>query len=130
MNQSDGKFVVIIDDDASSVEVLGQFLTFLGIQYYAIFDSFDVLGSMEKIQDIDAIFLDLEFSRQNGYSVLKTIRRNMKWDRIPIVAYTSHTSQKYQAREAGFHSFLGKPLDSVACPTQLQKIINNQAVWD
>src|SRR5258708_38512428 len=83
MKTNDGKFVIIVEDDISSVEVLGQFLTFLGIQYHVIPDGFNILGVLEKFPSVDAIFLDIELSRQNGYTILSTIRSNVKWDRIP-----------------------------------------------
>ncbi|SRR5258708_7972742 len=130
MKKLDSKFVIIVEDDISSVEVLGQFLTFLGIHYHVIPDGSNILGVIEKFPNVDAVFLDLELSKENGYTILSTIRSNVKLDRIPVIAYTSHTSQKHQARQAGFHSFLGKPLDSIAFPNQLQSILNNQPVWD
>src|SRR5258708_17809769 len=130
MKNNDEKSVIIVEDDISSVEVLGQFLTFLGIQYHVIPDGLNILGDMENFPRVDIIFLDLEVSKQSGYTILKTIRSNIKWDIIPVVAYTSHTDQKHRARQAGFHSFLGKPLNSFAFSTQLQKILNDQPVWD
>jgi CheY-like chemotaxis protein len=48
---------------------------------------------------------------------------------VPIVAYTAHTSEIVDARDAGFHSFLGKPLSSAKFAAQLADILDNRPVW-
>lgn len=125
-----GKFVIIVDDDNSSAEVLGQFLRFMGLEYHVTANGGDIVELLMSFSKVDIIFLDLDLSIQSGYDVLKIIRGSKRWDAIPVVGYTSHTDQKSQAREAGFHSFLSKPLDSNAFPQQLENILSNEHVWD
>ena len=122
--------VIIVEDDVYSVEVLGQFLELLGVKYHVIDHGDGILEAMYSFSRVDAIFVDLELSDQNGYNVLKVIRSDNRWNLVPVVAYTSHTHQKSQAREAGFHSFLGKPLNSNLFPNQLRLILSNEPVWD
>jgi CheY-like chemotaxis protein len=130
MLPNDGKFVLIVEDDISSVEVLGQYLEFLNVKYFVLADGSHILDVIKGFPRVDVIFLDLDLASQNGYEVFKTIRSDTKWNQIPVVVYTSHTDQKSQARQAGFHSFLGKPLNSKAFPMQLQNILSNEPVWD
>src|SRR5579859_4694851 len=130
MPTPDGGFVVIVEDDTYSIEVLGHFLEIRNITYHVCADREAVIAAMQSFPVVDAVFVDLELSSHDGYEVLKVIKNSMLWNQIPIVAYTSHTHQKSQARDAGFHSFLGKPLDSNVFPDQLHRNLNNQPVWD
>jgi CheY-like chemotaxis protein len=122
--------VVIVEDDLYSIEILGQFLELLDIKYHVLADIPHILDEIDVFSKVDAIFVDLELATLNGYEVLQTIRSNIKWDLVPVVAYTSNTHLKSQAREVGFHSFLGKPLNSEAFPEQLRNILNDQPVWE
>jgi CheY-like chemotaxis protein len=130
MPRLDRIFAIIVEDDYSSVEVLAQFLEFLGIQFHVVPQGIDILAVVQKFAAVNVIFLDLELAGHNGYTVLNSIRSNPSLDSIPVVAYTSHTDQKSRAYKAGFHSFLAKPLDGIAFPNQLRRILSNEAVWD
>src|SRR5579859_6020645 len=108
----EGIFAVIVDDDSYSVEVLGQYLQFSGVHYHAIADGKNILEKIKGFSKVNIIFVDLELADQSGYHILRSIRSEPAWDAIPVVAYTSHIHEKYRAQQAGFHSFLGKPLNS------------------
>jgi hypothetical protein len=45
------------------------------------------------------------------------------------VAYTVHVSEINTVYQMGFHSFLGKPLDSDLFPDQLARILRGERVW-
>jgi CheY-like chemotaxis protein len=130
MSADPGRFALIVEDDSYSVEILGQYLQLLGVDYRAVSDGKSILEKMNAFSRIDLVFIDLELVGQSGYNVLTSIRSETRWDGVPIVAYTSHIHEKYRAREAGFHSFLGKPLNSSVFPIQLRRMLNNEPVWD
>jgi CheY-like chemotaxis protein len=130
MSTHSNGLVIIVEDDEYSVEVLGHFLETGDIKYHVCTDTQEVISALQTYPEVDAIFVDLELSEENGYDILKAIQNRAKWDAVPVVAYTSHTYQKSQARDAGFHSFLGKPLNSAVFFDQLQRILNKQQVWD
>jgi CheY-like chemotaxis protein len=66
----------------------------------------------------------------NGYAVLEHIQQNEKYSGVPVVAYTTHISHLNDARRAGFHSFLGKPIDGRNFGKQLERILNGESVWE
>ena len=65
----------------------------------------------------------------NGYEILTMIHADPYFDGVPVVAYTTHLSHMNEARNAGFHSYLGKPIDKRAFPGQLSDILHGQPVW-
>ena len=120
---------LIIEDNAGDTKVLQSLLGRVGIDYVA-FDGIGVLEALDQVDIPDIIFLDLEMPQVNGYDVLQELRATADFDGIPVVAYTSHTSEMAFARQAGFHSFLGKPLDSSVFGNQVEQIIQGKPVWE
>lgn len=120
---------LIIEDNAGDKKVLQSLLGRIGMEYVA-FDGIGVLAALDQIAAPDIIFLDLEMPQVNGYEVLQELRTVADFDGVPVVAYTSHTSEMAFARDAGFHSFLGKPLSSAVFGEQVEQIISGEHVWE
>ena len=130
MSSNNKPYVLIVEDDKYSAEVLGDLLKQTGIQFTAVMDSREVGNVIGSLPHLDAIFLDLDMPSINGYDLLETIHADGRWQGIPVVAYTAYLSEMVNARNAGFHSFLGKPLKSKDFPKQIASILNNQPVWE
>lgn len=125
-----GTNILIIDDDQTSVAVLRSLLLTLGAEAGAIIDVHDIQNDLQSLAERpDAIFLDLEMPFTNGYEILTMIHADPYFDGVPVVAYTTHLSHMNEARDAGFHSYLGKPIDKRAFPGQLADILHGQPVW-
>lgn len=121
---------LIIEDDQTSINVLRKLLDQLLIKSVVITDAYNIESYLKTLQVPDVVFLDLEMPRLNGYGVLETLQGHPKFSKIPVVAYTTHTSHLNEAKTAGFHSFLGKPLDSRVFASQLQRILQGERVWE
>ena len=59
----------------------------------------------------DAILLDIEMPRMDGFEFTKTMKADTKIAHIPIIMITSRTAEKHRsrARELGIEAYLGKP---------------------
>lgn len=125
-----GTRCLIIEDDQTSVAVLRSLLLSLGAEAGVILDVHDIQQSLRSLDARpDAIFLDLEMPFTNGYEILEMIQADPTFDGVPVVAYTTHLSHMNEARSAGFHSYLGKPIDKQAFPSQLANILQGNPVW-
>jgi len=132
MTTYDGTRALIIDDDEVSVQVLKALLENLRVTTSVIMgDGHSQLADLlESAEAADIVFMDLEMPSMNGYLALNLLRTNPTFSAVPVVAYTTHTSHVNQARNAGFHSFLGKPIDGRRFGEQLGRILANEPVWD
>lgn len=124
------KLAVIIEDDETSIKVLERFLHQLAVKTIVIRDSLEAGQQLQQVQNPDVIFLDLEMPRSNGYAVLEIIHDMSGLNDVPVVAYTTHISHLNEAKRAGFHSFIGKPLDAQQFPGQLERILAGKPVWE
>lgn len=121
---------LIIEDDVNNSEILQELLMSEAIVCTTIQDSRLIEKYMEKIAPPDVIFLDLEMPYLNGYDVLNQLKADAAWASVPVVACTIHVNEVQVARSKAFHSFIAKPLDMDAFPDQIQRILNDDPVWD
>lgn len=120
---------LIIDDNPTNTDVLAQLLEIEGVSSSVIQNPADLTRDPSLALGTDLIFLDLEMPRLDGYQMLDFLRGDLNVT-VPIVAYTVHTSQIVEAREHGFHSFLGKPLQPRRFRDQLARILGGERVWE
>lgn len=123
-------FALIIEDNTNDASVLTKLLAKLEVQYNVLFDSRTFGDALAQVTRPDVIFLDLEIPGTNGYEVLEYIQSIEKLDGVPVVAHTVNFAEMAEARNAGFHSFLGKPLRSSEFGQQLERILNGERVWE
>jgi two-component system, cell cycle response regulator DivK len=121
---------LIIDDNELNLDVLATLLTYAGMTPITLQSPDAIAAVIDNESDISIIFLDLEFPDHDGLTIIKQLQADVRLHGIPITAYTVHISEQNEAREAGFHSFLGKPLNVQRFPNQLQRILNGERVWE
>jgi two-component system cell cycle response regulator DivK len=121
---------LIIDDNATNLVVLKQALELEGITPLLYDTPRDIDAILSEAQQIDIVFLDLEFPNYNGLDLIKEFKQDPRLADVPFVAYTVHISEQNEALAAGFHSFLGKPLNVDSFPEQLRRILDGEPIWD
>ncbi len=121
---------LIIDDNPMNLVVLQQALTLEGVTPFLCHHPNDIIPALDEAGNVQLVFLDLEFPNYNGLSLIHDLMQDPRLAGVPIVAYTVHISQQNEAAEAGFHSFLGKPLNVDMFPDYLQRILSGEPVWE
>lgn len=121
---------LIIDDNPLNIDVLVALLEHQDVNVAAIELPRHLEQALEELNDLHIIFLDLEFPNNDGFDLLQDLKTYPQLRQVPIVAYSVHTSEIDKARKAGFHSFIGKPLDVRRFPDQLARILRGEPVWE
>lgn len=102
--------VMVVDDSITVRKVTARFLERNG--YDAILAK-DGQEAVEMLVDIvpDAILLDVEMPRMDGFDCARHIRENQKVGHVPIIMITSRTADKHRQRalSMGVNAYLGKP---------------------
>jgi CheY-like chemotaxis protein len=126
----EGVHALIIEDDQISIDVLQNLLDQLAVVTTVVPGNHSIADAIGRLARPDVIFLDLEMPGYNGYEVLEMLQADAEFDGVPIVAYTTHISHMNDARNAGFHSFLGKPIERYTFAENLERILNGESVWE
>ena len=121
---------LIIDDNRNNIDVLIMMLEQEGISQTSVQNLSHIETTLEQMDSVDVVFLDLEFPGSNGFELLKLIRSLAPLAQAQVIAYTVHTSEIDAVRRAGFDGFLGKPLDSRRFSSQVKRILSGASVWE
>ncbi len=86
------KKILVVDDDASTVKLVGTVLTSHG---YVVSTAVDGLDALVKIKNEtpDLVVLDIMMPEINGYDVCYQLRFNKDFEKTPIVLITSRPQE-------------------------------------
>ena len=70
----------------------------------------EALGLRDSGHNFDAIISDIEMPGMNGFEFAEAVRSDPRWQRVPMVALSSHSSEQDLARGriAGFGGYVAK----------------------
>lgn len=124
--------VLVVDDDADTVDSLAQLLELLGCQARTAADGLQAVEVAEVFLP-DLILMDLSMSRMGGLAAVRRIRATDGGRSIRIAAHTGWTNQETHAREAGCDDYLVKPVELGALQQLLDELpvpVDNTAAAD
>jgi PAS domain S-box-containing protein len=80
--------VLVVDDDASTLELMVATLQTLGIEAQVATSAAQALELIEQ-QPPDAVILDLVMPGMNGFDLLHALRAQARWQALPVFVWTS-----------------------------------------
>ena len=102
--------VMIVDDSAMDRKIMHQALDELGVTVVEAKDGLEALN-MLKQNDVDAMLVDIEMPRMDGYTLAQEIRKYNKYRKLPLIAVTSRATKSDRVRgvEVGMNEYITKP---------------------
>ncbi len=120
--------ILVVDDDT----IVRTFLMKLIINKFG-YDVVQASNGVEALKvlehdDPDIIFLDISMPVMNGIEFLSTIRRNIKYKNLPVIAITAHSDKTTvkQLVDIGIQEFILKPLSYNQTYSRLREILAEQ----
>ena len=104
--------LLVVDDSVSVRRVLSNLLRGQGWNPITARDGLEALETIQRLGELpDAILLDIEMPRMDGYELTATLRSREIYREIPIVMLTSRAGEKHRQRafEIGATEYLIKP---------------------
>ena len=104
--------VLIVDDSMTDRAIMKKSLKPLGI---TVTEATNGLEALEIVkagdQHFDAILIDIEMPKMDGYTLAAEIRKYAKFKSLPLIAVTSRTSKSDRMRgvESGMTEYITKP---------------------
>ena len=102
--------VMIVDDSAMDRKIMRQALEELGVNIIEAKDGVEALNLLKQ-NDIDAMLIDIEMPRMDGYTLAQEIRKYNKYRKMPLIAVTSRATKADRVRgvEVGMNEYITKP---------------------
>lgn len=117
--------VLIAEDNDLNRELLRELLQAHGYDVREAVNGRQAIDLMRKSRP-DAALLDLNMPVLDGFATLKQIRQDPSLFSLPVMAVTASAMRgdREKALEAGFDSYLSKPIDSTILYQELDRILN------
>lgn len=109
------KRILLIEDDAALADMLDRRLVLHGYLVDAAPNAEAALARARASLP-DAILVDYALPGMNGWDLVRLLRAEPPFARLPIFAVSAHTlpSDRARARAAGCTDFFSKPIDMTA----------------
>lgn len=123
------KTVVIVDDQYTTRLILTEVVNNIKLNEPIKVKTFpradDALGWLE-LNDVDLLLIDYMMDGMSGHEMLKNLKANRKFDRLPIIAMSSDNDVcvRYQFLEDGVTDFFLKPLDYHECMLRCRNLLD------
>jgi two-component system cell cycle response regulator DivK len=116
--------MLIIEDDPDSLELAAYLLESAGHTTLRAPDG--EAGMQLALQESpDLVICDLQIPRMDGHAVVRALRANPKWRRVPVIAVTalSMPGDREKTLAAGFDGFLSKPVTPETFVQQIESFL-------
>ncbi|MEA9356197.1 response regulator [Bacteriovorax sp. PP10] len=120
----EGKKILLVDDDVRNIFALSAALESKGAVIETARNGIEAVAKMKENPTIDLILMDIMMPEMDGYEATREIRKDPRFQRLPIIAVTAKAmgDDQEKCREAGANDYLAKPVD-------LTKLLSLLRVW-
>jgi DNA-binding response OmpR family regulator len=124
MTKSKVKKVLVVDDDPVVIRLVKELLKTQGFAVETAKDGIDAMIMVQKNKP-DLIILDIMMPELNGYDVLKTLKFQEDYKKIPIILLTAREQEldKRISQMMGI-DYLQKPLDRELFLNKVQQAVH------
>jgi CheY-like chemotaxis protein len=108
-----GKVILIVDDDARNAFALNKLLADKGLKVHIAVNGQKAIEFLDK-NAVDLVLMDIMMPGMDGYEVMKQIRSQPRFRRLPILALTAKAMKgdREKCIAAGASDYLSKPIDT------------------
>jgi two-component system, cell cycle response regulator DivK len=125
--------ILIVEDNLNNFILMTRLLAYLGVKKCEWKASgWKVLEFAETLGQIHLILMDIALPDADGFQSLASLRSDPRFEDVPIIAVTSDVSSEnmLRAKASGFNGFIGKPLDPDRFPSQVNRALQGEEVWE
>lgn len=121
--------ILIVDDQASNVELLENFLRDAGYRSVFSTNKPEDVSALHEKNAYDLILLDIMMPGVDGFQVMEDLKNNVSNDYIPVIVLTAEPGHKLRALEAGAKDFISKPFDLIEAKTRIHNMLEVRLLY-
>ena len=119
--------VMVVDDSPTVVKFVSFALRSSGCRVLTACDGMDALEKISSLdKQIDLVVTDLNMPNMDGFELIKTLRQNPVYARVPIIILSSEQEEedRQSGLEAGASSYLVKPFKPNVLKAEVSKYLD------
>lgn len=118
--------ILVIEDNTANLELMTYLLNAFGHFTIAARDGEAGLETALK-ESLDPIICDIELPKLDGYEVARQLKKNPKFQYIPLVAVTAYAmvDDREKVLNAGFDGYISKPIEPELFVGQVEAFLNS-----
>jgi len=119
-----GKKVLLADDDMRNIFALSAVLEEAGFAITIATNGREAIEKLSEEKDVDIVLMDVMMPEMDGIEATRLIRKQTKWNNLPIIAVTAKAMQgdRELCLAAGANDYISKPVD-------IDKLLSLIKVW-
>ncbi|MBL7251156.1 Hpt domain-containing protein [Alloalcanivorax marinus] len=123
--------VMVVDDSVTVRKVTSRLLERSGFEVVTAKDGIDAIAALEE-KTPDALLLDIEMPRMDGFEVATHMRHDDRLRTVPIIMITSRTGDKHRERafDIGVNAYMGKPFQENELLATLRELLGETGEID
>jgi DNA-binding response OmpR family regulator len=129
VNAREGTRVLIIDDSKTVVMAIKKFLRSVGYETLEAYDAETGLSILQE-QMPDLVFLDIMLPGMNGFTALRTIRRDPLTRDIPVIMMSGNEQamEQFYGSRIGADDFMQKPFSREEVFYRIDRLLDSDCV--
>lgn len=119
------KLVLIVETSSSIRKFISLTLKIAGFTTLTAVDGMDAFEKLSNV-DVDLLITDINLPNIDGISLIKSLRKDKKFENLPIIVLSSLSSENdiKEAIDAGANSYLIKPFNDKKLLFEISKYFN------
>ncbi len=120
----EGRRILVVEDDVRNIFALSSVLEPKGAKIEIARNGREALEHLAANPSIDLVLMDIMMPEMDGLAATREIRKNPRFDRLPIIALTAKAmaDDRESCMAAGANDYIAKPLD-------VDKLLSLTRVW-
>ncbi len=126
MVKASEKKILVVDDEPDVRNFLATCIQDAGFMVDSAIDGQEALEKIEK-ELPDLMTLDMVMPRKSGIELIRTLRKNDKWSKLPVIVITAHARDEFASEDIkGFNAFTSglKPKRTIEKPVTPEVLVN------
>ncbi len=121
--------IYVVEDDENIREIISYTLKTSGFQISAFEDGDEFFNEL-LLEVPQLIILDIMLPAQNGYDILKKLKGNKKFDKIPVIFLTAKTGEmdKVQGLDLGADDYIAKPFGILELVARVKAVLRRYEI--
>ena len=122
-----GRRILVAEDNLTNQQVAKAILAGAGIIVVMAANGEEAVEAVKKVS-FDAVLMDIQMPKMNGYEATRRIRALPEGDGLPIIAMTAHAMKGDEEKclEAGMDGYVAKPINQDRLFYTLWRFLQNR----